>query len=438
MKIEFEWQIFEGEGDELQTVIATPSARPKRRAPRWPYALILLPVLGAAIFGGYAAWVYRTQLNRATQVVGTVARSEARAIAAGDQPSFMALQDPEDAVWRAAQERLFGRLENAGIPEYGLKATGLKPQAGKVTLESDGARLDVLHQFTVTQPMPDGPASIALLVPQFYKQTPAGWVRAQPGADFWGPRRTLEGKRVVMIYARRDAEIAEPLAPHMDAVLDRACANLICPPQVTVAFETVPSAGDGGNVTAFGRSEGGVALKLLSPHLAGLPADEAARDELYRAIETRVVQGLVTSSQSGRRSRQNSVANGQLVRWHLAQAGLSGPFITPEIVNALVSSVQSGTWRPLSRVVLELRSSDAAVSSNEAMIALAFQFITERYGADAVVKLSPALATNATVGEAIRAALRVDLAALEPEWEKYLRAQAGQTPVVARPEAKVN
>jgi hypothetical protein len=32
----------------------------------------------------------------------------------------------------------------------------------------------------------------------------------------------------------------------------------------------------------------------------------------------------------------------------------------------------------------------------------------------------------------------VDLAALEPEWEKYLRAQAGQAPVVARPEAKVN
>jgi hypothetical protein len=245
----------------------------------------------------------------------------------------------------------------------------------------------------------------------------------------WGSRRSISGKRVIAFYPRRDAGIVEPLIPRMDAMLERACANLNCPALVTVSFETAPNRAGGWGVASFGRGPGGLTLNLLSPTLTGLPADGAARDELYRAIEIRLVQDLVGSTRTSRRLRSNSAAYRQLVRWHLAQAGLSGPFISPEITHTLAASVLSGTWRPLDRVVLELSSGEAAVSPNEAMIALAFQFITERFGADALARLTPSLATSPTVGEAINTALRANPATLEPEWESYLRAQAGPTPV---------
>jgi hypothetical protein len=279
MSIEVEWQIIEGEGRKAETIIAPPPPRPKRRLPKWVFALAAFPLVAAAIVGGYMAWVYRVQLGRATREVSIIAKAEARAVAAGDQQSFMALQDPDDPVWRALQERHFGRLERLGIPEFSLAPTGALPQPGDVTLEPGGARLDMLRQFSVTQPMPGGPAVITLRVPQFYRQTPSGWVRAQPSAEFWGSRRTITGKHVLALYSRRDADIVESLIPQLDQVLEKACVNLKCPSQTTLTFETSQDAAGYGGISTYNFGEGSLTIKFASPGppprpgLGRLPAD---------------------------------------------------------------------------------------------------------------------------------------------------------------------
>jgi hypothetical protein len=433
MNIEFEWQIIEGEGNETETITSSPPIRPKRRLPKWLIRLAAIPVLAVVIFGAYMVWTYHTQLNRATREVSLVAKAEERAIAANDQASFMALQDPDDPAWRTMQERRFGQVERLGIPELGLRATGTAPQFGPVSLEPGGARLDMLYQFSVMQPMPSGPVTVSLRVPQFYKQTPSGWVRARPSAEFWGSLRSLSSKRVLALYSRRDADIVEPLVPNMAQVVERACANLACPPQVTITFETSPDSAGYRVTSTYGSAAGDFTLRLASPYLSGLPMDTASRDELYRALETRLVRGLVAASWPGQRPSWNSAVYQQLVRWHLAQAGLAGPFITPEITHALVTAMQTGTWRPLTAVPLQVRSSGTEATLDEAMISLAFAFLAERLGATSLSQLTPAMADSTTLGEAIRTTLRMSPVMLEPDWQRFLRAQAGLSPVAEAP-----
>jgi len=423
MGIESDWQIIEEEVDE--PVAPPPVALPKRRLlHKWIIAAALIPPLAAAVLAGYVAWMFRAQFNRVERQVSAIAKLEAHAVAENDQASFMALQDPDDSAWRAMQERRFGRLERVGLPELGLNAMGLTPQPGAVSLEPGGARLDVTYQFSVAQPMSGGPVSVTLQVPQYYEQTPSGWVHALPGADFWGSRFILSGKRVMLRYWGRDAAVVEPLVPLIDDLLGRVCVTLHCPPQVTLTFENSPDEMGWWDLTSnFG--EGTFKLRVLSPHLAGLPVNERSRDEWYRGIQTRVVQGLVTASWPGQRPDWNLIVYQQIVRWHLAQAGLTVPFITPAITSTLITAMQSGTWPSLSDVPLEISSTGTEALLSEATVPLALAFIVERLGADSIAKLTPAMATSPQMGEAIRTTLGVNPWALEPAWQTYLRKQAG-------------
>jgi len=431
MSVEFDWQIIEGDEDETEVVSPPPLKRPRRRLPRWLIGVALMPVAALAIFAGYVTWTYRAQLSRVSAEVSVVAKSEAQALAANDRESFMALQDPDDSSWRTMQERRFGRTGRFGLPEYGLLAMSVAPQLGSVSLEPGGARLDATYQFTVTQPMPSGPVTVTLRVPQFYKPTPSGWVHARPDAGFWGPQRSLSGKHVMVLYSQRDADIIEPLVPHIDAVLDRACSTLNCPSQVTLTFANSLDSLGGFRGFPYGRSDGTFTLQMLSPYLTGLPADEASRNELYRAVESRIVRGLVaTEWAGGQRFSFNSVAFQQLVRWHLSQAGLAGPFITPEITTELVMAMRNGMWQPLSAISLLARASGTSLTASDAMIPMAFEFISGRLGKDSLGKLAPAMATSSQLGDAIRTAFHINPATLEADWQKYLYAQAGPSLMV--------
>lgn len=429
MKIEVDWQIIEGERDEPEIIAAPPPPRPKRKLPRWLIAVALVPVVAAAVFSVYVTITYRAQLARATLEVKVVAKLEAKAVATNDKPSFMALQDPDDAAFRAMQERRFGRIDRTGLPEFGLNATSAAPQFGSVSLEPGVAELDVMRQFSVTQPMPGGPMSVTLNMPQYYKPTASGWVHALPGPDFWGSQQSFARQHVLATYPWRDADVVEPLVLHMDLLLERVCAELTCPSQMSLAFETLPGASGGWWSSVYGGGETTFTLKILSPHLSGLPTDDVSREELYRAVEIQVVRELVMENWSGQRPRWNSVAYQQLLRWHLAQAGLARPFITPEITSTLTTAMRGGMWQPLSAVSLNTDSSGSE-TAGDAMVPLAFDFIAGHLGTDSLVKLTPAIADSPTLGDAIRAALRVNPMSLESDWQAYLRAEAGLTPYV--------
>lgn len=427
MSIEVDWQI--DDGDAPWPEDQPPPSKPRRKLSRqfW-LALSLISVLAIASATIYIQLTFVTQLDRVVAPVWQVARLEARAVAADDRASFEALQDPEDGLWRAMQDSRFGRLERVGLPEFGWAATGAQPQPGTVALEPGGARLDVTYRFSVTQPLPGGATFVTLRVPQYYKQTPSGWVRAMPGPDFWGPRRKLNGRQVSLAYAQRDAAFVEPLIPRLDDLLERVCVRLICPSQpVYISFENSSEALASLSDFSYGL-ENGFILRLPSPHLFGLPADVLSHDELYRAVGTRVVQALLTSREMyGRRLNMSYLSSQELVRWELAQVGLAGPFINEAITRTLVSGWPVAAWPPLGALLLRSNRVGVEAAPGEAFMPLAFDFLEQQFGTDAVTRLLPALVStrSRTLGDAIGSTLRVNPATLELAWQKYLRMRAG-------------
>ncbi len=436
MSIELDWQIVEENVPQQDERIRRPPPKPRRRLSRkgWiALASIVTLIVGAV--AAYMTWTYRTQLDRASREIHPVARLEAQAIAANDRAAFLALQDPTDADWRAVQDKRFGRLERDGLPELGWTSTGIPdvegiaisalPQFGSVTLEPGGATLDVMYQFQVTHPISGGPTSIRLRVPQFYRQTPSGWVHGNPTLEYWGSWQHRSSKYFAMRYTRRDASVLDGLIPYMDKVLSRVCGPLPCPPQpVYVLFENSPEALARLTDFSYGFDDHWVVLKLPSPHLIGVPADARSRDELYRMIGTRVVQALVTEA-SDRRLNFDNFPPRLLLQWELAKAGLADPFITPELGQSLVSPLQAGTWLSLSSIALRARSAAMTSAEDVAMVSLAFAFLEKQMGAGAVERLIPAMQANVMLGDAIRSVWKVNPNSLEPAWLAYLRTQAG-------------
>ena len=422
MSIEVDWQIVDQDTSEPEEQPPLP-VKPRRRLSHgWWVVLALLLVAGAVGFAVYYRWMYRTRLNQVIEPVRAVAQMEAQAVAANDPLSFLALQDPDDAAWRVAQRDRFGQLERVGLPEFGWQAIGAQPSPGNISLQPGGVQLDVTYRFSVTRPLPEGPVSVTLQVPQFYKNAASGWVRARPGTDFWGPWRTLAGRRFAMRYTQRDASVLEGLIPRMDEILGRVCDRLPCPRQpIYMTFENTPDALSHLLYLAF--ENDGFSLSFVSPHLIGLPADARSRDELYRVIGTRVVQALVYEA-SGRHLNMQYWASQEIIRWELSRAGLAGPFITPAVTRALAVLLRSGMVQPLRTLPVQSNSIGTGASLREAQMPLALEFIEQYVGTGSVARLIPAIPSSRTLGDAISKALDLDPATLEPGWQSYLRQQA--------------
>jgi hypothetical protein len=310
-------------------------------------------------------------------------------------------------------------LERAGLPEFGWQAVSESPQLGSVSLEPDGVRLDVTYRFSVTLPLPGSPETVSVQVPQYYKRTPSGWVRAMPGPDFWGGWRKLNGKHIVVSYFQRDAALIEPFVPRLDEVIDRVCKSLTCPVLLPITFDRFPETLLSLSDFSYGYNNSG--LKLPSPHWIGMPADAASRDELYRAYGTRLAQALVYKA-SNSRLMMSYLVSKEFVRWELAQAGLSGPFIS-EAVTRTLRIAPAIARQPLSAISVRSRWLGLDASLGEVVVPLAFDFLERQFGPGTVPRLLPALATPriGTLGEAISMTLGVSPATLEPAWQKHVR-----------------
>jgi len=423
MSIELDWQIVEDEPQEPET----PPPPPVRR--RWPRtlckvlaAMALILVVATAGLAIYYDRVYHAQLDAVKPPVLQVAHLEAQAMAKGDRDSYLAVQDPDDLSWRKMQTQRFGKLEKEGLPEWGWKATDVPPVEAGVTLEPGGARLDVTYRFSVTQPMPNGPTSVTLVLPHYYKQTPSGWVRALPIVEYWGAWRNRSGKYFAARYLRRDADVIEPLVPHMDALLARVCDRLPCPPQpIYVVFENSSDALASLTDFTYGFTDHSFQLRFPSPQLFGVPADAPSREEFYRALGARVVQALVYEASNGDLRLALAVWQ-EVVRWELARAGLAGPFVTGE----LTATLRTTAWWQLSAIPLRAssRNPSTGLPERNVMLPLAFVFLEQQVGPDSVSRLIPSIGTSTNLGEAINKSLNVNAASLEAAWRKFLQKQA--------------
>jgi hypothetical protein len=210
----------------------------------------------------------------------------------------------------------------------------------------------------------------------------------------------------------------------MDEMLTRVCNLLRCPSQpVFVIFENSPDSLARLSDFSYGFDESNFILKLPSPHLIGVPTDGHSRDELYRAVGTRVIQALVYET-SDRHLNFKYLSSQSIVRWALVYAGLVGPLTKDELARSLALTSQV-SWPSLASMPIR--------QSGETLLPLAFSFIDEVYGPGYVLRLIPAMGASQTLGEAISTTLRVNPATLEAGWQQYWRRQANLPTVTTPP-----
>jgi hypothetical protein len=381
VSIELDWQVV-AEDAPPPDQPSSPSIKPHRTRPRVIWIALAVVALAVVSVVVYSAWAYRAGLAQASDQVRLVARLEAQAVARDDRESFMALQDPDDPAWRSVQSKRFGQLERAGLTEFGWKAAGASPQFGSVSLEPDGARLDVTYRFSVTQPLPGGPVTVSAQVPQYYKRAHPR-LGARDAARFLGRLAQAQRQTHVVIYFQRDApSSSRSCAP--DEVMDRVCESLTCPVLLPITFDRFPETLLSLSDFSYGYDNNG--LKLPSPHWIGLPADAASREELYRAYGTRLAQALVYKA-SNSRLMMSYLTSKEFVRWELAQAGLSGPFIS-EAVSRTLMAAPAIARQPLSAISVRSRWLGLDDSPGEVVVPLAFDFLelTARHSAALVAR----------------------------------------------------
>ncbi len=285
MGIQLDWQI---QADQTQQRDQEdPENRRRRRRNR--FRMVVIALLLAAVLAVVGMLVIlRLQAvgQRAENDLRAVVEAELVALRIGDEEAFLAVHRTTNEPWLERQRGFFDEYQS-------LKETGrVQPDSEIMNVEIDDQRGRVLVRQTVDR------------VPQqqvwFYWQYEdlvennderGGWRRVPPDVTFWGDEQTLENDASRVVYYELDADLAEVLAPRVDAWWVEGCQWLGCasaPPDLELIID--PQAG----IRLAWEPQDGWRLRMVSPFLSGrvpqtddLPPSVAG--DLARALAERLI-----------------------------------------------------------------------------------------------------------------------------------------------------
>ncbi len=223
MRPDIEWQVEGSSGQE--TAFQTPP--PPRRKRKIVVAIMICLGIGLGIVYRSipellprptpTALPARTWIPTSTplplpRVEDTIDR-EARALAAGRLPDFIALQDATNPAWIRQQSEAFVAWgEPMSGPLYTIIDTG--------TLPNDRVWADIVQSH----------AGDNFRETRFYQLQDRQWLRIAPVADaaFWGPEQTLQTARFTVTYRVADRFFAPIVAQYWEEVYGQICGDLGC------------------------------------------------------------------------------------------------------------------------------------------------------------------------------------------------------------------
>jgi type II secretory pathway pseudopilin PulG len=283
-----------------------PVARPPRPGPAAALRLSRRTwlLLGALVVLAVALTVALPALQNARdrQAVEQLVARQEQARLAGDWVELRATYAPDGLGWAASR---LTRMQNGWLPTPlslpGLRSDG---QPGRVTrfqvVGQQLARADVTRGFVLADGTP-----VSFAMPQFYQYTKGTWWQVAPPAVPRDQAQHFHGARLDVTYYPDDADLAPALASQLDDLLQRACADWDCPPELRVAVVFDPSdpAASASRVpfdtllgsltlqTILGRPTDypASAVSLASRVTGGYAADPAAAEAVRRAAGVRVL-----------------------------------------------------------------------------------------------------------------------------------------------------
>jgi len=397
MSVEYEWNL---DADSSQE----PAPANHRARTRWRTTLLVaVAVVLVGALGYYLVWRFRrTSIADAASDVLSAVRLEQRALEAGDGVLFLGLQDEDDAAWVEAQSRRLSEGAALPPPAPGLIATGV------LTVETPtilGDRAQV--PFVRLAGAPGGP-QYAFRSVSFYRLLPDGrWVHTAPDPEYarrplaWvGPRNELVGHIV-------QTDLFEHLAPDLELTAGAFCELFSCAPEVRFRLALT------GTLSAQNLS----AEVLPAPHLAGAPIGEDATAVWKRAMESYLVELMITRVAGDRSGRFLTDALHAQVKAYLGveHAHQADPARLAEALTTGQLPTLEDLWAaPTPDVDRELAEDAAAVL---------VRYIEQEYGREGVVALLSGASHAPDAVSLFAIAFGSDAGLIEQRWIEYVASE---------------
>ncbi|MCC6191238.1 MAG: PD40 domain-containing protein [Anaerolineales bacterium] len=306
---ELDWTFSAAPAEEAPALVPalprqTP-APPPRPLRRW-----LLPAAGllTLVLASSAVVYVRQGWSALETQVGHEIRYEDLQARAGAVDLVLALQSSADDAWRdlRAAETALGWPAPAPAPN-------LVPLAGPPQVGALQALGNHLFEATVTRRYADaaGRAAAFELTQRYRNLGPGLWERLPPDLEVLQPLATWTAPRLQATFPQVDGALLRPLLPRVEALLEQACRDWDCQPEmmVTVKFSSAlrdlqpvdlpahaadPVDGSYPIVFDLPATLPRYPPRLVwpAPRLAGLPHDQDAAEALVRALAAAVLANL--------------------------------------------------------------------------------------------------------------------------------------------------
>lgn len=420
MGMEFRWH--EDETDKKDrptgriTPVVPPLEPPRRRWPRF-VGLALLFLASIAIGVGGAVWFLSRQgLSAARADLEAVLRTEAQALARGDQELYRSLQDAQSAqqlaeFFERVQGDMLLRAADQMDAEQPLRITHLELLEDRAWVEVAFTREGVPYRRM-----------------QFYRLADGRWRRTLPDPRFWGEARNRKTNHFLFIYHEREEGIINALAPWAEEAYRRILSDFLAP------------AWNGTIIVEFRTEEASRSIDLVnfrfalpSPFLLGYRAD-GKPDSLLRSSLAYDLALVGTVNRTGLFSRQARLRNNWLMLNAVVQREVER-LVPDGVTNAetraeqLRQAVRDGEILPLRAFwpPFDLRSNrdfNLALAQAQSLL----DYAEEQAGSGAVPALLSALGQQKPWDAAISYAFNMEADQFEAGWLAWLQARYGPTP----------
>ena len=395
MAVEYEWN-FDAESSSQEPDAIAQRGRARWRLPLLVAATVIL--VGALTY--FLVWRFRrTSIAEAASDVLAAVQLEQRAFEAGDGVLWLGLQDEENAAWLEVQR---SRLSEGALlppPAPGFVATGV------LTVETPTVLGDRAQVPFVRLAGPPGEPPHPYRSIGFYRLLPDGrWVHTAPDPDYarrplaWvGPRNDLTGHMV-------QTDLFEQLAPDLEMTADAFCQLFSCAPDLRFRLA----------LTSTLDMENASAEVLPAPHLAGAPIGDGATAAWKRAMESYLVDLMITQVAGSRSGGFITEALRAQVKAYLGVGKLRQ--VDPAQLAEALSMGQLPT--------LEDMWSGPAPGGNPGLMedaaAVLVRYVDQEYGREGVVALLSGAFRAPDAISLFAIAFGTDAGLIEQRWREYV------------------
>jgi hypothetical protein len=268
------------------------------------FVAVLVAVVGA----GLNAFM-QGSWQRLSDDIAALVRYEERFSYLGQFGPVLQVQDPGNSDWIAVRRVQLRSHLPAALPIPMLQTASEDAEVADLEmLDPDWVKVDVKRQYLT----PEG-QTMVFTVPQFYRRAgDSDWLRSAPPGGFWGEWTDWQTATLHIRHSERDAEFVRAIGPQLADLLQEACSLWpadcagLAPAKVylsgfvgSLEYDPVRNVRV---LVQFGDGSKGLPsdyfISVPSPHLAGIPDDEAGQRYLVEYLAVRMIAAMARDAAS--------------------------------------------------------------------------------------------------------------------------------------------